>query len=199
MASGNNRTTVKRAFIVGMITIVPLVIFGWILYWFVRVNSTIWDFLMKKMPIVPAYCQEAIGIFFTVVIVIVIGSLVIRLGKKLIKWPLFGLLLGSSEILGKGVSGDENQSKRQVVLARYGGAWFFGVFTETVVIQGETLYRVTALGAPAPVTAQLLIVSKDDILFSNMKMPDLFSLLASFGFRSLKNFNFLPPRSDQDK
>jgi len=94
--------------------------------------------------------------------------------------------------------GIKAKKAKSVVLVKWGGNWFYGWLTGTIECDGQLFYRVTIPSAPIPISAQLLLVPREMIMFTNLKKTDHFTQLGSLGFDELRNsIEFWPPPKDE--
>jgi len=165
----------KESFKTGLITLVPLALFGWVIYSFIKVNNAIWTIV--PLPESLLSYRWAINILMSLLIIVSIG-LIVRLlhpVEKILKMFPFLLIFRAS-----------NREKATIVRIEWGKNKFLGWLDEITVNENEEKeYKVTVPSAPLPLSAQIMFATVDKIELSNLTTADLLKQLASLGLRKL--------------
>jgi uncharacterized membrane protein len=169
----------KEAFKAGIITLLPMVLIGWIIYTVLKFNNAIWS--KMAMPEIVTSFRLPINLTMSLFIILIMGYVVILIHpiKRLEKmFPFLSVL----KIKAKG----NNNKEWPVVRIIWGGAKFMCWLDEIRLDEdGEIEYKVTLPSAPLPLSGQIISVGIDKIEFSNLTTPDYVRQLGTFGFVKL--------------
>ncbi len=157
---------------------VPVVVMGSLIYWLVSANFEMWSPVIKRMPLVPLAYQWLLSIALSITGIILIGY-----GVML--WHPMKKIINKFPFLAIAYNGNGEKYVKNIVLVQWGGNEFYGWLTGTVVINRETLFKVTIPSAPMPLSAYIMLVKKENLKFSNIGMGDHLQQLGSMGFLNM--------------
>jgi hypothetical protein len=167
---------IRKAALWGITTI----ILGYFLSFIAQKSFDFWAPITKMVSSSSLTCQWVLSIALTAIAVTVIGYIL--------------MLLHPVRLIINRILKVKARQAQSIVLVRWGGVWFYGWLTGTIECDGKKLYRITVPSAPVPISAQLLLVSQEDIMFTNITKTDHFTQLGSLGFDKLDNkIRFWPP------
>jgi|AntAceMinimDraft_17_1070374.scaffolds.fasta_scaffold31418_3 uncharacterized membrane protein len=170
---------IRKAFLWGL-TATTL---GYLAVYIAQKSFEFWLITVAKI-ISNLFCQWVLSGAFSIVTMILIGYII------MFTHPI-------NKIINK-LLGIKAKKAKSVVLVKWGGNWFYGWLTGTIECDGQLFYRVTIPSAPIPISAQLLLVPREMIMFTNLKKTDHFTQLGSLGFDELRNsIEFWPPPKDE--
>lgn len=161
---------------------ITAVLLGYFVYHIAKESFKFWLPVTDAISLNDTY-QWLFAIAFTIIAVILIGYIVILFR------PLKGVF---DRTLGV-----KTRAVKSLVIVKWGGNWFYGWLTGTINCDGKKFYRVTVPSAPIPISAQLILVPRERIMFCSMKKTDYFTQLGSLGFDQIDpNIKFWPPPED---
>lgn len=136
------------------------------------------------------------GIVAAVIIVYLIGALVsLRLGKKAVNWarasllriPLIGTVYSANRQLIESFSGTSVTGFKRVVLVQFprAGTWSLGFLTGITDTGGvEKLIMTYVPTAPLPNSGFVVLMPPQDVLDTDLTVPDAMQLIFSGGIVS---------------
>lgn len=136
------------------------------------------------------------GIVAAVIVVYLIGALVsLRLGKKVVNWagasllriPLIGTVYSANRQLIESFSGASVTGFKRVVLVQFprAGTWSLGFLTGLTDTGGvEKLVMTYVPTAPLPNSGFVVLMPPQDVLDTNLAVPDAMQLIFSGGIVS---------------
>ena len=136
------------------------------------------------------------GIVAAVIIVYLIGALVsLRLGKRVVNWagtsllriPLIGTVYSANRQLIESFSGTSVTGFKRVVLVQFprAGTWSLGFLTGITDADGvEKLVMTYVPTAPLPNSGFVVLMPPQDVLDTDLTVPDAMQLIFSGGIVS---------------
>ncbi len=168
---------------------VPVVVMGSLIYWLANANFRMWSPMINRMPAMPALCQWLLSIAWSIAVIILAGYGVTfwHPMKKIIdKFPVLAIVFNGEKYV------------KNIVLVKWGGNEFYGWLTGTVRKNEQILFKITVPTAPLPISAQLMLVERKNLEFSDVGMADHLQQLGSMGFVELSKVikSWEPPENE---
>lgn len=193
------RGSLRRFFLAGLLTILPLVISIWIITWLLSLLES--GARMLPAPArpenwLPVYIP-GLGALFTVFLIILVGFVVsnvviqrfqARLNELLLRIPVFRGVYSAVKRLVDTMLAQQNQGFRRVVLVEYPRRGLYAVALMTGVSEGEVqektenrLINVFVPTTPNPTSGFYLLVPEHDVIPLEMTVEEAFKLVMSGG------------------
>ncbi len=196
---------VKKYFLTGLLTLLPLAVTFWIVHFFVDFLTKpfigLVGLLIDRLHIAsPQLIRTVSQIFILVGLLFITFSLgffarkfffnhLIRLGDRiLIKIPLVNKVYKTSKEIVKSIFGAKERSFKQVVLLPfpYRGAFCLGLIakeapTPCSKAEKEELLSIFIPTTPNPSTGYLVMCKKSELIYLNMKTEEAIKYVVSCG------------------
>ena len=193
------RGSLRRYFIAGLLTILPLVISVWIVRWLVDLLESSVHLLPRPLQpehLLPFYIP-GLGALLTLAIIVFVGFVVSnvviqrlqkRIDRMLLRIPVFRGVYGAMQRLVESVLSQSHQQFRRVVLVEYPRKGVYAVGLMTGVSKGEVqertadqLINVFVPTTPNPTSGYLVLVPAGDVIYLDMTVEEAFKLVMSGG------------------
>ena len=210
MVKNKTRSFLKRNFVAGLLIIFPLLITVLLfLYLIGRVNRYITPLIYRGLEIVGlslpfegfwgALISFTLGLFFTLIIILLIGVIGSNIiGRRIIsafdtlilRIPLIKSIYGSVKQISGALApkAEGKLSFEKVALVEYPrkGLWVIGLITKESTLKTERctdarLMYVFLPTTPNPTSGMMVLVPKEDIKLLNMTVEEALKLIVSAG------------------
>jgi len=193
------RGSLRRFFVAGLLTILPLVISIWIVTWLIELLESGVKLLpsaLRPENLLPFYIP-GLGALLTVGLIILVGFVVsnvliqrvqARMNNLLLRIPVFRGVYGAMQRLVQAVLAQKQHEFRRVVLVEYPRRGLYAVALMTGVSEGEVqektenrLINIFIPTTPNPTSGFYLLVPENDVIPLEMSVEDAFKLVMSGG------------------
>ncbi|MBI4283353.1 MAG: DUF502 domain-containing protein [Chloroflexi bacterium] len=180
----------RRQFLTGILTVVPLSITIWVLVWFFNAVD---GYLQPVIKPILGRPVPGVGFAVTVVLIYLVGVIASNvLGKRLISYgetlvgkvPLVRPLYTGVKQLMDSFSAPGRNGFIQTVLVEFPreGTWTIGFITnESLTQSGESQLSVFVPTVPNPMTGFLQIVSEDRVIRTDIPVDEAAKMIISAG------------------
>ncbi len=193
----------KKYFLTGLVTLLPLAVTIWVVHFFVNfltkpfigLVSHLTDRLPIASPQLIRTVSQIIVLIALFIFIFILGfvarkfffSQIIRLGDRiLIKIPLVNKVYKTSKDIVNALFGSKEKSFKQVVLLPfpYSGAYCIGLVAKTAPqtcseSANEELISIFIPTTPNPSTGFLLLAKKSDLIFLKMRTEEAIKYVVS--------------------
>jgi uncharacterized membrane protein len=195
----------RRNFIAGLLTVLPIIITIWIIRWIVTLLESavlLLPRVLRPEHLLPFYVP-GLGAILTLAIIVALGFAVStlvsqRLSRMVNRWllriPIFRGIYGAVKRLVEAILMPQPQSFRRVVLIEYPRRGVYAVGLVTGVTEGEvqarTATRVVNVFVPTtpnPTSGYYVLVPENDIIPLTMTVEEAFKLVMSGGIVTPEN------------
>lgn len=189
----------RRNFIAGLLTVLPIVITVWIIGWIIALLESAILLLPRALRpenLLPFYVP-GLGAIVTLAMIVALGFAVStlvsqRLSRMVNRWllriPVFRGIYGAVKRLVEAILTPQQQSFRRVVLIEYPRRGVYAVGLVTGITEGEVQARTAARvvnvfvpTTPNPTSGYYVLVPEDDVIPLSMTVEEAFKLVMSGG------------------
>lgn len=198
-------TQIRKYFVAGLITILPLALSVYILvFLFKLVDGILGKYINVYLKGVLGFYIPGLGIILFIAIIFLSGILSIHffgaglhlfLGKALSRFPLLRYIYPSIKKIFEFVFSDTRLGFKKVVLVEYPskGIWSMGFianegFKEAEDKLGRTLLNIYIPLVPNPTTGYFVFVPKEDVTILDMSVKEAMRLVMSGGLLNPAEF-----------
>jgi uncharacterized membrane protein len=193
------RSFVRRNFLAGMLTVLPLAVTFWIISWMIDVLESgvrLLPRFMRPDYLLPFYFP-AVGALVTIVMIMGVGFIVSNtlskratayVNRLVLRIPFVRGIYGSAQRLVEAILLPKHENFRRVVLIEYPRKGMYAVGLMTGVTEGEVQERTTARlinvfvpTTPNPTSGYYVLVPEGDIIPLTMTVEEAFKLVMSGG------------------
>jgi len=193
------RGSLRRYFIAGLLTILPLVISIWIVSWLIDILESAMRLLPRALQpenLLPFYIP-GLGAILTLALIVFVGFVVSNvviqrlqrtINQLLLRIPVFRGVYSAMQRLVDAVVAQTHQEFRRVVLVEYPRRGIYAIGLMTGVGRGEVqektggnLINVFVPTTPNPTSGYLVLVPEDDVIYLDMSVEEAFKLVMSGG------------------
>lgn len=193
------RGFVRRNFLAGMLTVLPLAVTFWIISWMIDVLESgvrLLPRFLRPDHLLPFYFP-AVGALVTIVMIIGVGFIVSNtLSKRItayvnqlvLRIPFVRGIYGSAQRLVEAILLPKHENFRRVVLIEYPRKGMYAVGLVTGITEGEVqertaerLINVFVPTTPNPTSGYYVLIPENDIIPLTMTVEEAFKLVMSGG------------------
>ncbi len=195
------RIKLYKYMVAGLVVTLPIAITCYILFIFFRfADGLLGRFLNKFLRDIIGYSIPGIGIFTSLVLVLLVGIIVTNfLGKRMLplvegwfsKLPFVNAIYPSAKQMIDFLFSKEKIAFKKVVMIEYPrkGAYSMGFITNEGMeeIDRKTLKEMVSVfiaSTPSPLTGYFLFVPKEEVIFLDMTVEEAIKLIVSAGIIS---------------
>ncbi len=187
----------RRWFIAGLAVIVPIVLTGYVIYGlFQFADGILGKYINRYVYLYLGYRIPGLGIFFSLVIILLVGFLASIAGFRLFRWmediflklPLIGKIYVPIKKIFNFLFSPQTSGFRKVALIEYPreGIYCLGFVTNksSGVIDkksGRKMVNVFIPSSPSPLTGFVVMVPEEDISFLDMTIKEATGIIVSGG------------------
>jgi uncharacterized membrane protein len=194
---------IKRSFLAGLATIVPVALTVYVLQVILKITITLGGKVSEPLKqfvdvTFPGFnlLSSIIGLIFVIIILILVGALARNvLGRRVVKWlesifkniPLIGMIYTTTKQIMESISGGGAHSFEKVVYIQYPrkNIWTLGFVTgESTNQLNEEFYHLFVPTTPNPTSGVFLIIPKEDTLDAEINVEEGFRMIVSSGIVS---------------
>ncbi|MEO2116249.1 MAG: DUF502 domain-containing protein [bacterium] len=194
---------IKRSFLAGLATIVPVALTVYVLQVVLKITITLGGKVSEPLKqfvdvTFPGFnlLSSIIGLIFVIIILILVGALARNvLGRRVVKWlesifkniPLIGMIYTTTKQIMESISGGGAHSFEKVVYIQYPrkNIWTLGFVTgESTNQLNEEFYHLFVPTTPNPTSGVFLIIPKEDTLDAEINVEEGFRMIVSSGIVS---------------
>jgi len=196
---------IKRSFLAGLATIVPVALTVYVLQVVLKITITLGGKVSEPLKqfvdvTFPGFnlLSSIIGLIVVILALILIGALARNvLGKRVVAWlegifkniPLIGMIYTTTKQIMESISGGGAHSFEKVVYIEYPrkNIWTLGFVTsESTNQSNEEFYHLFVPTTPNPTSGFFLIIPKEDTSDAGVNVEDGFRMIVSSGIVSNK-------------
>ena len=187
----------KRLFFTGLTVLIPIVITVYVMVGLFRfADGILGKYINHYVYLHFGYTVPGLGLFFSLVIILLVGAigsflrlrLFKNLEKTLLKFPLVGKIYNPTKRIVNFLFYQEKPSFKKVALIQYPrkGVYSIGFVTNesSEEINRKTKKKMLNLfipSSPSPLTGFTLIVPEEEVLFIDMSIEEAMRMLVSGG------------------
>ncbi|MDG2287351.1 MAG: DUF502 domain-containing protein [Candidatus Marinimicrobia bacterium] len=196
---------IKRSFLAGLATIVPVALTVYVLQVVLKITITLGGKVSEPLKqfvdvTFPGFnlLSSIIGLIVVILALILIGALARNvLGKRVVAWlegifkniPLIGMIYTTTKQIMESISGGGAHSFEKVVYIEYPrkNIWTLGFVTsESTNQSNEEFYHLFVPTTPNPTSGFFLIIPKEDTSDAGVNVEEGFRMIVSSGIVSNK-------------
>jgi uncharacterized membrane protein len=196
---------IKRSFLAGLATIVPVALTVYVLQVVLKITITLGGKVSEPLKqfvdvTFPGFnlLSSIIGLIVVILALILIGALARNvLGKRVVTWlesifkniPLIGMIYTTTKQIMESISGGGSHSFEKVVYIEYPrkNIWTLGFVTsESTNQSNEEFYHLFVPTTPNPTSGFFLIIPKEDTSDAGVNVEEGFRMIVSSGIVSSK-------------
>ena len=196
---------IKRSFLAGLATIVPVALTVYVLQVVLKITITLGGKVSEPLKqfvdvTFPGFnlLSSIIGLIVVILALILIGALARNvLGKRVVAWlegifkniPLIGMIYTTTKQIMESISGGGAHSFEKVVYIEYPrkNIWTLGFVTsESTNQSNEEFYHLFVPTTPNPTSGFFLIIPKEDTSDAGVDVEEGFRMIVSSGIVSSK-------------
>ena len=196
---------IKRSFLAGLATIVPVALTVYVLQVVLKITITLGGKVSEPLKqfvdvTFPGFnlLSSIIGLIVVMIALILIGALARNvLGKRVVTWlesifkniPLIGMIYTTTKQIMESISGGGSHSFEKVVYIEYPrkNIWTLGFVTsESTNQSNEEFYHLFVPTTPNPTSGFFLIIPKEDTSDAGVNVEEGFRMIISSGIVSSK-------------
>ena len=194
---------IKRSFLAGLATIVPVALTVYVLQVVLKITITLGGKVSEPLKqfvdvTFPGFnlLSSIIGLIVVILALILIGALARNvLGKRVVAWlegifkniPLIGMIYTTTKQIMESISGGGAHSFEKVVYIEYPrkNIWTLGFVTsESTNQSNEEFYHLFVPTTPNPTSGFFLIIPKEDTSDAGVNVEEGFRMIVSSGIVS---------------
>jgi len=196
---------IRRYFVAGLLTILPLALSVYILLVLFRiVDGILGRYLNVYLKNLLGFYVPGLGLILFIAIIFLSGILSIHffgaslhlfLGRALAKFPLLRYIYPSIKKIFEFVFSDSKLGFKKVVLVEYPskGIWSMGFIANDGYVEaeektGKSFFNIYVPSTPNPTTGYFFLVPKDDVIMLDIGIKEAMRLVMSGGLLNPADF-----------